>query len=125
MLLDTSVFLAILQNESDAALLVATIEDRVCSVPASVIVEAGILALTRGLIYDLVTLLEEANPKIIPLTDVISLEAVACFAKYGKGRHRANLNFGDCLVYATAKIEDLPLLFKGDDFGHTDIRKAI
>ncbi|MDQ2711725.1 MAG: type II toxin-antitoxin system VapC family toxin [Acidobacteriota bacterium] len=123
-LLDTSVFLAILKNESDGALFVGTIADQICSVPASVIVEAGILALTRGLLNDLVILLEDVNPRVIPMTEAISFEAVACFARYGKGRHRADLNFGDCLVYATAKIEKLPLLFKGDDFGHTDIRRA-
>ena len=47
------------------------------------------------------------------------------FRRYGKGRHRAGLNIGDCFSYALAKAMDLPLLFKGRDFIHTDIRPAL
>ena len=46
------------------------------------------------------------------------------YAQYGKGRHRASLNFGDAFAYALAKERDEPLLFKGDDFIHTDVRRA-
>ena len=46
------------------------------------------------------------------------------YAQYGKGRHRAGLNFGDAFAYALAKERDEPLLFKGDDFIHTDVRRA-
>lgn len=47
--------------------------------------------------------------------------AVDCFARYGKGRHPAQLNFGDCFSYACAKIHGARLLFKGDDFARTDV----
>ncbi|MBI1334392.1 MAG: PIN domain-containing protein [Armatimonadetes bacterium] len=47
--------------------------------------------------------------------------AQTAFEKYGKGRHPAKLNFGDCIVYATAKLSDTPLLFVGDDFAKTDL----
>ncbi|MBS1700389.1 MAG: type II toxin-antitoxin system VapC family toxin [Armatimonadetes bacterium] len=47
--------------------------------------------------------------------------AQIAFEKYGKGRHPARLNFGDCIVYATAKLSDTPLLFVGDDFAKTDL----
>ena len=51
--------------------------------------------------------------------------AAAAFDRYGKGRgHPAKLNFGDCMAYAVAKHHDLPLLYKGDDFSQTDIRRA-
>jgi ribonuclease VapC len=50
--------------------------------------------------------------------------ARAAFRKYGKGRHTAGLNFGDCFSYALAKASGQPLLFKGDDFARTDIRAA-
>ncbi len=46
------------------------------------------------------------------------------FRRYGKGRHRAALNFGDCMAYALAKALDAPLLFKGDDFAQTDIKRV-
>ena len=52
------------------------------------------------------------------------LEGVAtlAFERFGKGRHPAKLNFGDCMAYAVAKHHDLPLLFKGRDFGQTDVK---
>ena len=46
------------------------------------------------------------------------------FLRYGKGRHPAGLNFGDCMAYALAKSQGIPLLFKGDDFTLTDIERA-
>lgn len=51
--------------------------------------------------------------------------AIEAFLRFGKGRHPAKLNFGDCFSYALAKRLDVPLLFKGDDFPHTDIRCAL
>jgi ribonuclease VapC len=50
--------------------------------------------------------------------------AVDAFRRFGKGRHPAALNFGDCLSYATAKLADRPLLFVGNDFGKTDLQAA-
>ena len=47
--------------------------------------------------------------------------AHVAYRTYGKGRHRAALNYGDCISYALAKVSGQPLLFKGDDFGHTDV----
>jgi ribonuclease VapC len=47
------------------------------------------------------------------------------FRRFGKGRHRAGLNFGDCCAYALARTLDAPLLFKGDDFALTDVRRAL
>jgi ribonuclease VapC len=51
--------------------------------------------------------------------------ARAAFRKFGKGRHAANLNFGDCFSYALAKANGLPLLFKGNDFSQTDVELAM
>ena len=50
--------------------------------------------------------------------------ALSAFARYGKGRHPAGLNLGDCLTYATAKVADEPLLCLGDDFAETDLALA-
>lgn len=50
--------------------------------------------------------------------------AVQAFLRFGKGRHQAGLNFGDCMAYALARSLDAPLLFKGTDFGRTDVRVA-
>lgn len=51
--------------------------------------------------------------------------ATSAFLQFGKGRHPAKLNFGDCMAYALAKSLDAPLLYKGDDFAKTDIRSAL
>jgi ribonuclease VapC len=51
--------------------------------------------------------------------------AIEAFRRFGKGRHRASLNIGDCFAYALARATGLPLLFKGDDFTHTDIAAAL
>ena len=71
-----------------------------------------------------------------PGSDAVGAETVAvdrrqavlvneAFLAFGKGRHKARLNYGDCFSYALAKSLDLPLLFKGDDFRHTDVRPAL
>lgn len=57
----------------------------------------------------------------IAVNDAMGREAIAAFGRYGKGRHKASLNFGDCFAYACAKALDTPLLYKGDDFLHTDL----
>lgn len=51
--------------------------------------------------------------------------AATAFARFGKGRHPAALNFGDCLTYAVAKAANVPLLFQGNDFSRTDLVSAI
>ena len=70
-------------------------------------------------------LLREAGITIVPITEDIAHRAVAAFERYGKGRGSgAGLNFGDCLSYACAKAHSAALLFKGDDFIHTDLTRA-
>jgi ribonuclease VapC len=62
------------------------------------------------------------------VTDITALEGQTAFAAwrtYGKGRHPAGLNLGDCFAYALAKSRDLPLLYKGRDFDQTDLRPAL
>jgi ribonuclease VapC len=65
--------------------------------------------------------LKSLRARTVELTSEIGLEAVNAFAVFGKGRHRARLNMGDCFAYACAKVHRVPLLCKGDDFVHTDI----
>ncbi|KQT64285.1 MULTISPECIES: type II toxin-antitoxin system VapC family toxin [unclassified Aureimonas] len=68
--------------------------------------------------------LESGNAQILPVTAEIGALAVEASRRYGRGRHKADLNFGDCFAYACARHHDLSLLFKGDDFVHTDIEAA-
>ena len=61
----------------------------------------------------------------MPVTHELAKLARAAHARYGKGAHRAGLNYGDCFSYALAKFHDEPLLFKGNDFAQTDIEPAL
>ncbi|MBC7634956.1 MAG: type II toxin-antitoxin system VapC family toxin [Acetobacteraceae bacterium] len=63
--------------------------------------------------------------QIEPYTEEHSSLARVAFRRFGKGRHPAGLNFGDCIAYSVAKFENAPLLFKGNDFIHTDIEPAL
>lgn len=64
--------------------------------------------------------------EIVPFDEPQVRAAAVAFDKYGKGIHpRARLNLADCAAYALAKIRDAPLLFKGDDFTHTDLRPVL
>jgi ribonuclease VapC len=63
--------------------------------------------------------------EVLDWTDALANAATDVFLRYGKRRHPAKLNFGDCMSYALAKSLDVPLLYKGDDFAKTDIRSAL
>jgi ribonuclease VapC len=130
--IDTSAMIAILAAEPDAPMFAAKIEadgERITG--AHVILEAAMtLSTISGLpptAADAAVMraLHEASIAIVPVDEEVAHVAVAAFERYGKGRkHRANLNFGDCLSYACAKAHGAKLLFKGGDFAHTDIAKA-
>jgi ribonuclease VapC len=68
--------------------------------------------------------LKAINAQIVPVTETHSEIAIQAFIRYGKGRHPARLNFGDCLSYAVASLAGIPLLYTGDDFSKTDIEAA-
>jgi ribonuclease VapC len=65
--------------------------------------------------------LSETGAEIIAVTSEMGRVALEAFARFGKGRHKADLNMGDCFAYASARVRKVPLLFKGNDFVHTDI----
>ena len=68
--------------------------------------------------------LRSIGAEIVPFQEEHYEAAVSAFLRYGKGRHPARLNFGDCMSYALAVITGLPLLYTGDDFSKTDIQSA-
>jgi ribonuclease VapC len=122
MVIDTSILLAILQAEPEAYRFTELLkEEEFVYLPSSVLVEASILSINRGLLKDLRTLMAVLVPEIVPLDEPIAYMAADAHRVYGKGRHKANLNFGDCIVYATAKYLKMPLLYKGNDFSYTDV----
>jgi ribonuclease VapC len=76
---------------------------------------------SRGLLE---RLLDELAIEELPFGEIHWREAVDAFRRFGKGRHPAGLNFGDCLTYAAARLAGEPLLFLGEDFGKTDLEPA-
>lgn len=128
---DTSAIIAILAAEPDAGIFAAKIqadEERITG--AHVILEAAMaLATISGLApaaadAEVTRALHAASIAVVPIGEDVAHVAVAAFERYGKGRGKARLNFGDCLTYACAKVHGARLLFKGNDFVHTDIARA-
>lgn len=126
MILDTSALLAILLREPDAERFAVALEsaDTVRMSVASY-VEAAIYVdrnedRVRRAMLD--TFVKDFAIQLEPVTVEQAFLARQAFVLFGKGRHKAGLNFGDCFSYALAKAFSEPLLFKGGDFGHTDLR---
>jgi ribonuclease VapC len=128
MVIDSSALLAIVFAEPDASIYASAIlnsTDRMLS--AVSFVEASMVAM-RYRAPDPVALLdnliEQFEILIVPVSHEQALLARDAFRRFGKGRHKAGLNFGDCFSYALAKQTGEPLLYKGNDFSKTDILSA-
>lgn len=129
MTLDSSALVAILFSEPGFLDLVDCIlETDVVRVGAPTVVETDIvLAGRRGRKSgrELADLLHELGVTVAPFGEAEWHAAVAAYLRYGRGRHKAGLNFGDCLAYATAAVAGDALLYVGGDFRHTDIPAAL
>jgi ribonuclease VapC len=129
MIVDTSAVVAIFLKESGWEELVRVLgEAPGAGIGTPSLVEAGIVLTSRlgrdarGL---LVRFVREFGLVEVPFGESHWLAAVEAYVRYGKGRHPAALNFGDCLTYATARLAHEPLLFVGKDFHKTDIEAAL
>ena len=129
MVIDTSALIAILFGEPEALSFTRAVADEPRKlISAFNALETGIVIEARkgeagGRELDL--LLHRAQIEIVAMTADLAELARIAWRKYGKGNHPAGLNIGDCCAYALAKYSGEPLLFKGNDFGQTDIRPAI
>lgn len=128
MVIDTSAIVAIAQNEPEAAAFEQMIaDDPVRLISAATVLEAAMVLETRfgepgGAELDL--WLAKVGVDIVPVEVDHADQARRAWRRYGKGRHPAGLNYGDCFSYALATLADEPLLFKGNDFSQTDVRTA-
>ena len=129
MVVDTSALVAILLGEPDAerfahALSAAPVRliSAVTRVEISFVIEGRKGETGR---VDLDLLLRDGGFDVVSVTPQQATIAIEAFRRYGRGRHRAGLNIGDCFSYALAVATDHPLLFKGDDFIHTDLQPAL
>jgi ribonuclease VapC len=125
MVIDTSAMLAILMREPVADRLVLAVEaDRTRLVSAATVVEASMVLLGRyGEVGapQLDRLLRGIGAEVVPVGEEQVALARDAALRFGRGRHAAALNFGDCFSYALSVARGEPLLFVGDDFSQTDV----
>jgi len=130
MIVDTSALVAIIKREPEQAAFSVILEaEKDLRISAATYFEASIVLdglrkpdISRALD----DLIERAQIEIEPVTAEQARIARQAYRDYGRGSgHAANLNFGDCFSYALARAKREPILFKGDDFGHTDLRSAV
>lgn len=125
MVIDTSALVALLSMEAEAPRIAVALEsdpNRLLS--AATLLETGIVIESRygpAGARELDLLVAKAGLVVEPVTPEQVEIAREAWRRYGKGRHSAGLNFGDCFSYALAKVKGESLLFKGEDFPHTDI----
>lgn len=129
MIVDSSALVAIIREEPDAAAIGAALSS------------AGSLRISAGSLLETAIVIDSSRSPVLSagLDQLIALHGIAiepvtaahtaiarqAYRDYGRGSgHPANLNFGDCFAYALARALDEPLLYKGDDFAHTDLRSA-
>jgi ribonuclease VapC len=128
MVIDTSALIAFLLREPDASRLMIVFDTMALGrLSAASLLEAGMVM--QGRLGDegesrLDRLLQRLGVEIVPVSREHAEIARAAFRRFGKGRHPAALNFGDCFSYALARALGEPLLFVGDDFSQTDIDVA-
>jgi ribonuclease VapC len=131
MFVDASAMCAILLDEPESDLLASKLPRAAHRVTSAIAVFETVRALMRvrdmtpGQARGLVArFLSVADIESITIGDAEREAALEAMDRFGKGRHPARLNMGDCFAYACARSRDLPLLFKGDDFSKTDIASA-
>lgn len=128
MIVDTSALMAIVFREIDVMRYAEALECGPVSISAPTLLEAEMVVHRRKgprALDELQQLMKEVDANVIPFDEHHARIASDAHRRYGRGsKHPANLNFGDCFSYALAIARDEPLLFKGDDFIHTDVRVA-
>lgn len=128
MIVDTSALIAILKREPEAETFAQVMAREVVALSAATLAEtyvvAGAQVGSSGLI-EVDALLRGADADVIPVDDQQARLVGTAYLRFGRGSgHPARLNYGDCFSYALAIMRDEPLLFKGDDFLHTDVRRV-
>ncbi|WP_298044917.1 type II toxin-antitoxin system VapC family toxin [uncultured Microbacterium sp.] len=127
---DSSAIAAIVFGEADAPALSAVLRAHAgaVQVSAATVLEARMVVQARqgdAATTDLDRLLHSVDAEVVAFDDRQSALAFAAWRRFGRGRHAASLDFGDCISYALAKSVGVPLLYKGDDFAQTDVSSAL
>jgi ribonuclease VapC len=128
MFLDASAMIGIIAMETDGTSLAGRLarSPSIYTSPLAIFETAtGLARIAKAPVADALALvarfLDEIGAEVVAIDHKTALLAVEAFGRFGKGRHKANLNMGDCFAYASARQFDVPLLCKGNDFPRTDI----
>jgi ribonuclease VapC len=131
MFVDASALTAMLTDERDARSLLVRLQAHPKRTTSPLAVWETVIAVARILglsVRDAETAVEDylnlVDIAVIPIAAETRSLAIDAYERFGKSRHPASLNFGDCFAYACARRDRVPLLYKGDDFAQTDIRSA-
>lgn len=129
MVLDSSAVVAVvLEEEGHGRLADAMADAETLAIGAPTLVEADVVMMRRFELLGralVARFMEQRDVVVVPFDQNHRETAGAAFIRYGKGRHPAALNYGDCMTYATAHVAGHPLLFTGEDFARTDIPSAL
>jgi ribonuclease VapC len=122
---DTSALVAIVEQEqSGEACKKVMLDAEQIALSAGTFAEAMIVTGARGLEQELLLLLGEHEAEIVPVDEFTGDRMLEAYRRWGKGFHKARLNFGDCFAYVLAQERGWPLLFIGLDFAQTDVTAA-
>ena len=128
MIVDSSAILSLVVREPESERILTTLTDATALATGAPTLTESSLVIRGRLDIDPLPILDrflrDFQVSVVSFGEAHWREASDAFARYGKGRHPAALNFGDCMSYAVAKLSGAPLLFVGDDFGKTDIVSA-
>lgn len=125
---DTSALVAVVLGEDDAERYLGALTGGPARLSTVSLVEASIVVEARqgaDAARDLDLLVDATIDTLVPVDEDHARASVAAWRRFGRGRHPAELNLGDCFAYAVAHLAGVPLLYKGDDFGQTDIAAAL
>jgi ribonuclease VapC len=127
-IVDTSAIIAILTDEPEKDAFDVAIAGNLSRISSVTYLEASIVLCAKrgdGALSGLDIWLETSDVEVVPFTIEHARIAREASLQFGKSRHDAQLNFGDCATYALASASGEPLLYKGDDFAKTDLESAI
>lgn len=122
---DTSAIMAFLLEEDLSPAIKACLAENELCMSAGTYSELLIVSSARGLLDRVNSLISEIEIEIVMLDGAGARGVQKAYADWGKGRHPASLNLGDCFAYALAKEKNIPLLFVGNDFSKTDVNSAL
>jgi ribonuclease VapC len=124
--IDTSALMAIVlgETEADACMKILEAETEVL-ISAGTLAEALIVSERRNVAEEVRRLVDELGFDVVTMTAASARRIAEAYSRRGKGVHPAGLNFGDCFAYELAKEHSCPLLFVGDDFAKTDVKRAM